>query len=148
MAEASSLRTGRRANPTGSLGSGAGTSEGTKGETREARSRSKLLSKGCLILDVFETRASGSDDWDGELATRGYVTSARQWEGWSLSEADTVLRPHEIKLSKRVATCAGKSADGKQIKRKPTTRKDGQLTVGFLSGGKRVSIAKLERRSK
>lgn len=129
------------------VGEWVGTSEDATGETCEARLRSKLLSKGCLILDVYETRAKGSADWDGELTIRGYVAPAKRWEGWSLSEADTVLRRQEIKMSKRGVTCAYESADSKKLKRKLTLGKEGQLTIEVSSGGKRVSTTKLERRS-
>ncbi len=128
------------------VGEWSGSFEGTKGEKREARLRCKLLSKGCLILDVLETRAEESEDWHGELSIRGYVSRSKRWEGWSLSEADTVLRPHAVELAKRGATCTQTNADRTELTRNYTLDEAGVLSIEVTSGGKRVSVTKLTRR--
>ncbi len=62
------------------------------GAERAARLRSKLLNKDCIVLDVLQTRAEGSSDWDQRLAVRAYVSRKNAWEAWHVSEADTRLR--------------------------------------------------------
>jgi len=58
----------------------------------EARLRSKLLDQDCLVLDLLETRAAGSADWEERLCVRGFVSGRGGWESWRVDEHDTVLR--------------------------------------------------------
>jgi hypothetical protein len=62
------------------------------GDEREARLRSKLLDKDCLVLDLLETRESGAEDWDERLCVRGFLAQNGAFESWRVAERDTVLR--------------------------------------------------------
>ncbi len=74
------------------IGSWTGTEIDAAGTEREARLRSKLLSKDSLVLDVVRTRTGPDSDWDERLTVRGYVSRSGAWESWRLSSSDTVLR--------------------------------------------------------
>lgn len=95
------------------LGLWEGTQTGlVSGAEREARMRCKLLDKDCLVLDVLETRAGESDDWNEQLSVRGFVAQRGGWESYSVSAAGTVIRTSRGTPGEGTAVFEGRTVDG------------------------------------
>ncbi len=80
----------------GLLGSWSGAQTLADGTERDARLRARLVSRDCLVVDLFETRARFAEvdaAWTGRLFVRGFCMPAQRWEGWALSQAEPGLRP-------------------------------------------------------
>ena len=92
------------------LGEWRGTYESNGDEPQEARLRSCLLNKDCLVLELLEVRPKGSKgdvDWTEErLAVRGYSAPAQSWEAIALTREDPIIRSYrgEFDESKRTVT--------------------------------------------
>ncbi len=74
------------------LGHWEGVQSDARGNERDARLRCKLLNKDCLVLDLLETRAPGSEDWEERLCVRGFMPRQGIWESWRVTAADPTLR--------------------------------------------------------
>ena len=99
----------------GLLGVWAGTQITPEGDELEARLRCKRLNKDCLILDLLETRAPGSRDWDERLTVRGFESRTASWAAWTVTEQDSTLRPSKGTLQGATMEFAREPEGGTRI---------------------------------